>query len=186
MSFTANGFGQEDDRKYYKGNEFDIDADTDLISKESSKSGPNRTKAKGISEVCYNDDNATPADAGSSGGVTPGGKLEADDYPLRAEDIQNRIQVAQTQKFVKGLLSGYAEETQQMFWKYYAEGMTLQQIANEFNCSRSTVHRKLDTTMKQLRAVVKRKGLKHEDFTRIEPRSIYRKTRTGSWRSGSR
>lgn len=107
--------------------------------------------------------------------VAPRGFSGQHDYPLRAENILNRLLLAQVKTFVDTLLAGHEKKTRQMLLMYYGEELTYEQVAKKFSCSKSTAERKIKKAKSQINAIVQRKGLEYHDFTRFKPQSIYRK-----------
>jgi len=188
---------------YYSRDKHDIIADTYLMGRETFyyRRDPSTSTTRGEAFKChlrevrrkvrrdyrkrkekevYVDDIgelAAPGDECYCSEFTPSGFSGQHEHPLRAESIQNRILMAQVKTFVDTLLEGHEKKTRQMLLKYYGEKLTFEQIAKKFNCSKSTAERKIKKAKSQIYAIVRRKGLEYEDFTRFKPQSIYRKPR---------
>ncbi|MGO9015592.1 MAG: RNA polymerase sigma factor [Dissulfurispiraceae bacterium] len=184
---------------YYSRNNHDIIADTYLMGRETFyyRADPSMTRGdafkchlrkvrhkvrsdyrKRKGKEVYVDDIgelAAPQDECYSDEVTPRGFSGQHEYPLRAENILNRLLLAQVKTFVDTLLAGHEKKTRQMLLKYYGEKLTYEQVAKKFSCSKSTAERKIKKAKSQINAIVRRKGLEYQDFTRFKPQSIYRK-----------
>jgi RNA polymerase sigma factor (sigma-70 family) len=110
---------------------------------------------------------AALSDARCSRKSSYGDFSEQNEYPLRPEDILNRILEAERVTFVNYLLSGLGKKKRLLPWKYYCKGLTLNKIAKEDQCSAETVRRGIKSSIEKLHATVKRKGLEYNDFTRF-------------------